>query len=210
MMQNYIPNNTITTSGGNNCNYLFAEGAMSGPNTTATGFGFFSLEFFLNDLPQVTSFSNLFDQYRINWVKVVFEPQLTMSNFAIPAAAGGVNFNTYYQKLGTVIDRDDNSLLPSLNAALEYDTYVETNFNKRHTRKLKPNPTIALYAGGAFSGYGFNDNWPDVNPWLDMASVSIPHYGIKGVIYTANTAADQVQNVWTIRVKMSVSFRNVR
>lgn len=159
-----------------------------------------ALGFQLSDVSQVSTLSSLFDQYKIDKVFVRFmsrNPFGSVFNIASP--------NSGVPLLYIAQDRDDASAPASLNAVKEYDKVSVSNGYTSVDVLMEPRPTTALYAGGAFSGY----STPDVEPWLDIANTSIPHYGIKFGIdpLTATTTSSWV---WDVEAYYYISFRNAR
>jgi len=68
-----------------------------------------------------------------------------------------------------------------------------------HYRKFIPHVAVASYSGT------FTSFTNEVAPWIDIASPSVQHYGLKTAC-TPTTAVVQ----YTARARLSVSFRNVR
>lgn len=204
--QTYIPSSSggLTITGGSG-SYNGSDGGLSGPDSATATDAFFAIQWLLSQLPQYTSFTTLFDQYRLEKCRFVFRPLLGQTN--IPANIAAENMLAYPQPLDTVIDYDDNTPLTSYNACLEYSSFRRTNYNQKHVRTIRPKPTAAYYSTGAFSGYGAADR--RVNPWLDCQSVAIPHYGIKGHIPSFG-ASGNIQTAWILTVDCWISFKNVR
>ncbi len=153
----------------------------------------------LNDLAQVASFQAIFDQYKFEEVEIRLVPLtpfpgLTQTSNDIPGLSQ------------FVLDFDDGSVLGSENAAMEYDTcQTAASFEEVHI-KYRPAVAPAYFTSGAFSGYGVA---PSDGVWLDSASPSILHYGVKGWIGNLNTGSTS-QHGWSVRAQYTVSFRNVR
>lgn len=204
--QTYFPSaSAMTVSGGNNCNYTAATGLLTGPNDSATADGFFTLYAMLNDLAQHATLEAIADAYQIHGWKVDFVP---MQNITGPAGYTAANYQTQPQFLHTVIDYDDSNLLTTISQLLEYDTFKYSAQYQKHKRSFRPKPTAAFWSTGAFSGYGSDQ--PGKNPRLDIASDTIPHFGIKGCIPSAPTAANNVQCAWKVYVTLYISLFNIR
>lgn len=121
--------------------------------------------FQLNDLDQVTSWSAVFDQYRINKVVLHFRPVFNMT------AASSVNTSTSYNY--SVVDYDDAS--PAADTVLrEYATCQVHMCTEQFTRTIYPRVAGGVY-NGAFTGYSLVPR----STWLDTSSPSIQNYGFK-------------------------------
>lgn len=206
--QSYYPTaSTMTTNG--NCTYSAVSAGLAGPATTATGDGFFTLVASLSELGNTSAYAALFDQYRIEKWKVRFIP--ANCNVIQVSAATGSNPAGFVERIETVIDRDDNALLTNAAAILEYDNYRTTPPTETHTiGPFTPNCQQGMLRTGSITAIGFNNKWPYENNWLDMAYTDIQHFGIKGRIPTANTAANNIQASWYVICDLWVSFRNTR
>lgn len=161
---------------------------------------FVAIAFNLSDIAQYSSFSNLFDQYRIDKVVLRFYTRNTaISVFNVSGANAGV-------PMGYVtLDLDDSSAPTSVDQLRQYDKCVSFTGATSFDITLTPRPTAALFAGGAFSGY----STPDVEPWIDVANTAVSHYGIKMAI-GALTATTTSAWVWDIEAHYWLSFRNTR
>jgi hypothetical protein len=137
---------------------------------------------------QDASFKALFDQYRIEVVEYTFLPQTSQGY-------SGTNSGLFT----VVIDYDDATALTSTASALDYP-------NQQTVRGLDPvrvvwKPKVALAAyNGAFTGYANAGN-----QWLDIASDTIQHYGIK-TAWTVTGAAYS----YNIVARAFLQFRRVR
>lgn len=204
--QTYIPQSTSVIINGQ-MSYSAISGGLTGPSTTATGDGFFSIFCVLADVLNQAAFSALFDQYRIDKWRVNFYPLL--NNISDSNASGG-NPSGFPEYLQTVIDRDDASLLVG-NAAMQYDTFLTTPpWEKCSRGPFCPNMQVAVNQEGTFSGVGFNDKFPYENAWIDAANSTVSHYGVKGKVASANTAANNLQAAWYVQCEVWISLRNTR
>jgi len=130
------------------------------------------LSFLFGSLPSVTDFTTLFDQYRINLIKVQFVPNFTGGDLN-PAAT----FQTI-PNLHTVIDHDDAATPGSLNVLLQYTSMKMTRGSQTHTRLIKPT-TLANIGGVNNVGHRYKT-------WIDMTQTTIPHFGLKYWIDQSN------------------------
>lgn len=162
---------------------------------------FGAIGFELADLAQVASWAAVFDQYRIEEVHFRLTTRSNaVSTFTNSAATEDVPFLLF------VIDRDDSSALGSLNAMYEYDNIVQIPGTSNLDIILQPSVTPALYASGAFSGYGVEKS---NELWLDVANTGVAHYGIKFGLSPLDVATT-AKWTWDIMAWYKVSFRNVR
>ncbi len=158
-----------------------------------------AVAFQLSDLPNTSSFSALFDQYKIERVKLHFRARnnaVFVANTASPN--GGV-------PMGTVaVDRDDASAWTSATDGLQYDNAIQFNGEEDFEVELVPSITPSVFASGAFSGYGVRSPM-----WIDIANTSVPHYGVK--LHIGPLSATVTSSwVWDVGAEYIVSFKNSR
>jgi len=161
----------------------------------------FAFAFSLGDLPQVASWSALFDQYRIEKIKLRF--MYRGSSISILSAASP---NALLPMAHVVLDFDDSNALTTIASALEYATHRYLRPGDSLEIEFTPAIARALYASGAFTGY---ELIPSNQVWIDMANTGVPHYGVKGVIENLTTASTE-NVVWDVNATYVVSFSNVR
>jgi hypothetical protein len=144
----------------------------------------------LNNFPDYTAYTTLFDQYRISEVEV----------WIIPKSAYSSSSTVDYGLMTSCIDYDDQSNLATIADGLAHTNSITTSGNQLHYHRFKPKIAIAAYGGSLFTSFA------NANPmWLDCGSPGIPHYGIKVAI----SATDSVYK-FDLLYKMRVDFRNVR
>lgn len=146
------------------------------PTITCSSFQAGGMSFQLSDLPGNADIVNLFQMYKICAIKVKWIPVQTM----VPSV------NTYYDSTTSlpvayypdirpfryVVDYT-NVATPSVASLLEYNNMKE--FIPTHTRSIyfKPRIAVATYSGVAFDGYA------NMKGWIDTASTTVEHYGIR-------------------------------
>jgi len=184
--------NGITSGGSTQTSYI----AQATPATLEFGSAAFSLQ----DLDQVTSFTAVFDQYRIDRVVMQVKSRNSTPNFNISSTANATPPQTFW-----VVDRDDSAPFTTLAQARQYDNVQEATCADNVEIDLQPSVTPAVYASGAFSGYAI----VRTGMWLDCNNVSIPHYGVKWAISEISVAATDTY-YWDVFFYYYVSFRNVR
>jgi len=155
-------------------------------SAVATTYG--NVNFILNLLDQYSSFTSVFDQYRIRMAEVAFRPR------TIPLLAA-----TNTGLFATVLDFDDGNNLTTFAQAEDYENAMIGKGDEPQRRTLIPHAALAAYSG-AFTSFA---NVQDM--WIDAASSGVVHYGIK----TAWTQTD-VAYTTDITVRYWVEFRNVR
>jgi len=159
------------------------------------------LAFSLSDLAQKASWEAVFDQYRIEKVDVHMIPLWNhIDGHSLSAGVNATNPPTH-----VVFDFDDSTSLASPTAALEYD-HVQTIMPYDGLKiSFRPKVTPALYAGGAFTGYGVDDS----KAWMDIASDGIAHYGVKAWM-NPTPATNTISLGWYVYAQYTVSFTNTR
>ena len=69
----------------------------------------------------------------------------------------------------TVVDKDDNTSLTGLTAAMQYASMEESLLDKERKRFFVPLPTIQTYRTATTTGY----QSPDAPIWIDMAQTDV-------------------------------------
>jgi len=137
--------------------------------------------------------AGFFDQYKILAIRAVFAPQ----NNAIGLVT---NSSTTLSTLYVVIDYDDSTNLGSIAAAEAYSNCIALQPGESCERLFKPRMALAAYSG-AFSSYA---NMSD--QWIDSASGTVQHYGIK-VVASGVTAAQTLLQSWNVSFEYFIQFR---
>jgi len=155
----------------------------------------YARSFTFSDVTQASSFSAIFDQYRITQIEIWFSPGMQAPG---STGAGGVSADIY-----SVVDYDDDTTpsVSSASALLQYTNLQKGPFNNGHYVKFRPHVAEALY-GGAFTAFGNK-----VSPWIDMASPGVKHYGFKAFVSTAASSA--VVLPYELTFRMHFECRNV-
>lgn len=151
--------------------------------------------FILNDLDQVTTFTALFDAYRIDRVTVTYWPKGTQN----PMGAALTAQNT---KMYTAIDLDDVANLGTVAALRQYETCVITTANRKIVREIVPRVASSLY-NGITAAYSESK----AGLWVDCAYPAVEHYGIRAMLEATLAAGDATYDV---TAEYIVSFKNVR
>jgi hypothetical protein len=163
------------------------KGTVTG--TAADLFG--SITFTLNDLSEVTSITNLYDQYRIDKIDAYFLPLNQPVNSGVTALASGM--------LVTAVDYDDNGTPGSLAVVLNYDNVKVHPAGQSHTISFVPHIATAAYSG-AFTSYANMSS-----QWIDAVSNTVVHYGLKYGV-TGST----YWPVWRVICRYHISLKSSR
>jgi len=144
------------------------------------------------DIVQFSSFASVFDQYRISKCEVWLVP-------AGPALAAGYA-NTTGARCYSVTDYDDSNNLSTSAQALQYENCMVSGLTDGHYRSVQPHIAVATY-GGAFTQFK-----NEKAGWIDVASTSAQHYGVKCIVDPTNSNNDVVYNAFT---RVTIEFRNL-
>lgn len=143
------------------------------------------LIFSLDDLPDYTDFTNLFDMFRITHIEIDWVPEYTeLTDAALVSNAVNVRFNS-------AIDLTDAAVPLSTAEVLQFQQLVSTGITKTHKRKWQP--TIVLK----------NSNIPCFC-WVPTSEANTNHYGLKVAIPPTGVAM-----TFRSRVKYYVECANV-
>ncbi len=181
--------------------------------TTGAGTGLYILQntanpllgqisFCLADLNQATTFSSLFDRYRIEKVHVRVTSRNNagqLFNIASP--------NNAAPQLYMAIDRDDSAAPGSIQALTEYDNCMVMPANSCLDIVLTPS-VVATIANSSSTATSSVIKRSD-EEWLDIAATTIPHFGLKWGITPLQATTT---SAWYFDLQMwyFVSFKNTR
>lgn len=129
--------------------------------------------FRLADLDNVTQFTNLYDEYKIEAIEISLVSNITF----IPTTGGG-NQNSHCCTVHTAIDYDDGAAPANKAALLSYETYKlhgAMTPGRVYTRKFVPAVRMGTYDSTPAYGSGAVRQLQ----WLDTASPNVEHFGIK-------------------------------
>lgn len=144
--------------------------------TISTGGHGVAFSFSLGQLTQATTFSKLFDSYRITGVSIKM----------IPAT----NFNTGSTnptiRAWSYIDLDDATAPATIDEVTQRsnarDTWLVAGRQRNHTTYLRPRWQGSAYQSATSTGYSLGNR----KDWLDCANPDIPHYAAKYFFETTN------------------------
>lgn len=153
--------------------------------TSTAGFTSNAVVFRLSDIPNSSEFIGLYDQYKINAVKVQVIPRINSAEIAQAVS-----------QVASVIDYDDSVVPANMNTLVQYQNFKLTQGTKIHSRYLKPKISIPTTGAGTMVAK---------SQWLDVATPDVPHYGIKyGFPQTPNA------QTFDIKIDFYLAFKNVR
>lgn len=175
---------TVSDSTVVRCNGQSTIAAQAGSATTS------SLNFNLN---QTSLTAGYWDQYKLLAVRFTIVPdQNAVGLFA--------NATVSFTPLYCVIDYDDTNALGSTAAAVAYSNCIVLGAGESCERLFKPRMALGAYSG-AFSSFA---NVEDL--WIDAASTTVQHYGVKLYIPAA-TAGQTSLPSWQIKTEYFFAFR---
>jgi hypothetical protein len=140
-----------------------------------------------------TSLGGVFDQYRVDAVEIFLRPQANQSLITGTKPVG----NLY-----TVLDFDDANTTISIANLEAYENCITSAVYEPQRRCFVPRLALAAYGAGAFTSYANS-----APMWLDAASGSIAHFGLKAGIDVGATGA---LAVYDLTVRTAFSFRASR
>lgn len=165
-------------------------GALSS-STSADTLG--SYQFKLSDLPEVASYTGIFDQYRFRQVELMF----MWTNQPVSATTTLVRSPPIY----TSVDYDDNGTPASLATVLNYGNCRFHSHGKDFNVSFQPASIAASFlAAGTWTGADVK-----TGQWHDCAFQTIVHYGLKYALPSYN----QISALQVI-ARFTIDFRNVR
>jgi len=149
---------------------------------------FNSLYVTLNQFDRVSSYTSVFDQYRIRCCEFHLVPG---SSLGVSGGNSGL--------ITSVIDYDDDTNFTTIADAISPQTALTTDGFTHHKRVWKPHVADAVYSGTFTSFANVSDEW------IDSGNNNVRHYGIK-VGWSVTTSVYAVD----IIVRAHIQFRNGR
>lgn len=129
-----------------------------------------SLSFKLSDVPGVSDFTSLFDQYKLTYVKLMFKLQQD------PSAQTAVN--SFYPTMYHCVDHDDVSAPTSIDDLRQHGRTRMSVLRPNRYTVIKVKPSV-LYEVARNAGLGTTTVAPKWRQWIDMAHTDTIHYGLK-------------------------------
>lgn len=161
-------------------------------STDGTNNLYYARSWALSDLPNYTEFTALYDQYRIDCVKVSVTPAFQRP--LLGSGSSGFNGIVYH-----FVDFDDDASPTTEDDFTQRSNVRTASGCQPFGVALEPRVALAAYSG-AFTSYA------NARPWVDVASTGVRWYGWKmGVIGPVG----EVQT-YNISFEVVVSFRSPR
>lgn len=167
----------------------------------------YAMSWTLNSLPNYTEFTNLFDQYRINYIEVKF---IYDHNVGEVASSAGIaaNANMGLPNVYLARDYDDASALGGIDEYLQYEGCIVRRLGDIFSIRIYPHIASAAYSG-TFTSYK-----NDTRAWIDVNSTGVAHYGLKMGVDASmcNSAAGAAVAIGRLTLihTYNISFKNVR
>lgn len=165
-------------------------GTITANNLAFQGYGY---DFSLSQVPNFAEFQQLYDQFKINGIKIVFVPQMT-ENISL----GTINNPYANSRMFTCIDYTEATPPGSLNDIREYQSCKWTSILRTHKRYFRPRiiDASATYNPG--------------KPWLSTdTGRGVQHYGIKiGIEPMFSTTTTSM--TFRVEAKFYMSFKTVK
>lgn len=161
----------------------------------------FGLEFRFRDIPQFGTFSNIWDQYRINKIVVTLMPMATVNPTGV--------VTTYNNGvIASVIDYDNGA--QALAALDQYEQFTNCKITpavrtKPHTRIFRPRINIGAQNQGGSILAAVNKG----GQWIDCSLPDIAHNGLKIYVDPYPFGNPGGAQTWQVFAKYYISFRNV-
>lgn len=191
------------------CTYDVATSILT--HTTGNPTAAASFSFSLQDIPNVSEFTTLFDSYMITGVMFQIKMINNPNSLQVPNVAGATangQTATWYPTLWYVPDHDDNANI-TLTQIKEYEKVRHKVFlpNREINIMLRPTTLTQLYRTATTTGYSENRK----RTWLDIAASDIPHYGLKFLIdFEGLSPVATSPYTFKINAKFYFKCRNVR
>jgi len=147
----------------------------------------------LGALPGATEFTSLFDQYRILECTYSFIPYFTEATSSSSGTVPGI--------IGSAVDYDDANFVLGLSDLQQYESYQRVNCVVPFKRVVRPRSAVAMYSG-AFTSFG-----NVYGQWIDSASPTVQHYGLKTVIHGTTFAAST--NLYELEATVVLQCRSL-
>jgi len=203
-MTNAVKANINISSGATSYNNATASATFVAPGgSNATSDAMFAMFFTLGDIPQSSTWTALFDQYRITEISVSFIPNHYQA-YGVTAATeiGGPPALQFWY----AVDLDDANVVSPLTSLMEYESVRCHTFTgtRPMTVSWKPRIATAAYAGLPFTSYANT-----ANAWVDCSSPGVQYYGLKyGFPCLLNTSSSLP--ALSIVCTYTIEFKSVR
>ena len=171
----------------------YLSGAITASSLADT---FGTYVFSLAQIPDVSDFTNLYDQYQIKMVKWTIIPRGNSMDVQTGLTTG--------QNMGvfSVLDYDDNTTPTTLDELMQYQNMRMTRSTQQHKRVLRPKLRNAVVGSAGVIANGNNTR----HTWIDCNNTTVPHYGIKYALQQLPNGSQ----IYDLKVDYYLAFKNVR
>lgn len=138
-----------------------------------------------------TAMTSVFDKYLIEAIRFTITPQQNACGTL------GLGLTDLY----CIIDYDDANAL-TLSTMSKNANVIKLSPGESLQRTFRPKVAVAVY-NGAFSGFAQPGEM-----WIDCASTSVEHYGVKLYIPPTNNAGQTAFQIWDVQMEYYVKFKN--
>lgn len=164
--------------------------------TVSGGVAYFGASSFeLQNVPNASEFTSLYDQYKINGIKWQLLPRGNSADVGTSTTQGNQG------RIFSVLDYDDSNAPASFNDMTQYQNVKMTPNTVTHTRYLKPKFLMDVLSGSV----GVTANAPR-NGWIDCTNSDVKHRGVKIGIQAPTNAT----YTYDLMVTYYLAFKNVR
>lgn len=160
--------------------------------TTAGVDTFTGLNFKISQLPQFNEFTVLYDQYKINGVKLEIVPQFDSAN------VGAIGTNVVSQNF-LINDYDDSTVPTTMDTLLQNQTVKRSSSTRIMKHYIRPCVAQQIFNTGITSTYGARRGFVDCN------NADTEHYGVK-IGWGSNPVAQR----YGLKMTFYLAFKNVR
>lgn len=201
-MTKRVPRNRISLNSDYTSFFRCNPIEISNDSTVETKIAF---AFRLSDIINFSSWTTLFDQYRIDKVVVKFVPVQTEAVFRPydDTTNPGASVSEI-PRLCTIIDRDDESSPIDFNQIFQRPQSRTRKATQTITWTFVPNRLVEVYRSATTTGYKVDTNKKE---FLDCGYSDVPHYGMKAVLQPTSPA-----NCYQYRIERTyqISLKNRR
>lgn len=161
--------------------------------------------FQLSQINQVSSYTNIFEYYKINKVVVEFRYKSIGTPAYTSINGTGTTNNEIVNEVNPVlyfkVDHNDTNAdsLPELKESMKTREHQFTNHRPNFTITLKPAIQAEAYKTALASAY-----MPKWGQWLSVDDSSVPHYGLKA--YAVAGTSGSSSNLGAIEVQTKIYF----
>jgi len=153
--------------------------------------------FYISQIPNIANYGNIYDEYRIAWVKLHFTALANSNQLAAVGTQAQVSYPFW-----TVIDYNDASSATPVADLKLYANAKAHDITKSFDVFFRPHILKMVYQSAIATSY------QSENPgWIPIADGAVPHYGLKygcsGVLLTAGTI-----DLFQVDVTYGLMFRS--